>query len=145
MSVYEFCERHIKSISPVLSDVLTIICTSGWVVSFGCLDISKAHCVSVNVWVCILLGLHGLAAGLQSHNVGSECPPEGLPGAGEQAAGVQQTAGSSDWRMGHQGCFTLSGLVPAGADCQRAPSPGKSHLTEILIYQDVIFLSHLHN
>ena len=79
----------------------------------------------VNIWVRALSGLHGFAAGLQSNHVGSERPLEGVPGAGEQAAGGQPAAGGSDSRLGRQEQLTLPGLVPAGTDRQGAPCPGQ--------------------
>lgn len=81
----------------------------------------------MNIWVCALSGLHGLAAGLQSHHVESERPLEGLPGAGEQAAGDQPAAGGSDSRLGRQEHLTLPGLVPAGTDGRGAPCEGQTH------------------
>lgn len=76
--------------------------------------------------MCALSGLHGLAAGLQSHYVGSKCPLEGLPGAGEQAAGGQPASGGSDSRLGRQERLTLPGLVPAGTDRQGVACPGQT-------------------
>lgn len=87
----------------------------------------SARCVCLlNIWVCAFSGLHGLATGLESHHAGSKCPIEGLPGAGEQAAGGQPAAGGSNNRLGHPEHLSLTWLVPAGTDCQWAPCPGQT-------------------
>lgn len=85
--------------------------------------------------MCTLSGLHGLAAGLQpqSHHEGPGRPTEGLPGAGEQAAGGQPAAGGSDSQLGRQRHLTLSGLVQAGTDCQSAACTGQTFEIEPII------------
>lgn len=116
-------------------------------VPFDCKEISRARYVhvTVNIWLCALPGLHGLAAGLQSHNGGSERPLEGLLGAGEQAAGSQLPAGSSDSRLGRQEQLSLPGVVPAGTDRQGAPCPGQisnNQVTHIAQLFDLIVMKY---
>lgn len=71
-------------------------------------------------------GLHGFAAGFQTHYVGTERPFERLPGAGKQAAAGQPAAGGSDSRLVRKEHITVPGLVPAGKHCPGAPRPGKT-------------------
>lgn len=81
----------------------------GFVVSFDCMEIPAARCVCLlNIWVCAFSGFHGLATGLKSHHAGSKRPIEGLPGAGEQAAGGQPAAGGSNNRLGHPEHLSLT-------------------------------------
>lgn len=89
------------------------------------MKISQAQQLRVTVNIRSLSDDHGLAAGLQSHNVGPECSLEELLGAGEPAAGSQPAAGGSDSQLGGQEHLAFPGLVQTGTDRQGAPCPGQ--------------------
>lgn len=72
---------------------------------------------------CASSGDHEPAAGLHSHHAGLERPAEGLPGAGEQAAGGQPEDGGSDRELG---LVSIPRLVPAGAGGQSTPCAGQT-------------------
>lgn len=84
---------------------------------------------------CASSGDHEPAAGLHSHHAGVERPAEGLPGAGEQAAGGQPEDGGSDRELG---LLSIPRLVPAGAGCQSTPCTGQTTFG-VFLCQIVVF------
>lgn len=93
---------------------------------------------------CASSGDHEPAAGLHSHHAGAERPAEGLPRAGEQAAGGQPEDGGSDRELG---LLSIPRLVPAGAGCQSTPCTGQTtfgvFLWQIVVFCFVFFRSHV--